>query len=87
MSSIQANPDSLKKLKGDIDRSQREINQAITRVRSSLRGAEWRDSVKDQFERDLEQVLRSVAAFDNNANVLKRYLDRKIQILQSYQGR
>ncbi|WP_433653831.1 hypothetical protein ACQPW1_24695 [Nocardia sp. CA-128927] len=87
MSSIQANPDSLKKLKGDIDRSQREINQAIARVRSSLKSAEWRDSVKDQFERDLEQVLRSVAAFDKNADQLKRYLDKKVQILQSYQGR
>ncbi|MRH91662.1 hypothetical protein GFY24_30200 [Nocardia sp. SYP-A9097] len=87
MSSVQANPDSLKKLKSDIDRSQREINQAITRVRSSLKSAEWRDGVKDQFERDLEQVLRSVAAFDRNADQLKMYLDKKIQILQHYQGR
>lgn len=87
MSSIQANPDSLRKLKSDIDRSQREINQAIARIRSSLRAAEWRDSVKDQFERDLEQVLRSVSAFDKNADQLKRYLDKKVQILQSYQGR
>lgn len=87
MSNVQANPDSLRQLKNDIDRSQREINAAITRVRSSLKRAEWRDSVKDKFERDLEQILRSVAAFDTNAAQLKSYLDKKIQLLQTYQGR
>ncbi|CAM2842690.1 hypothetical protein [Skermania piniformis] len=87
MGSVQANPDSLKKLKSDIDRSQREINGAISRVRSSLKGTDWRDSVKDKFEKDMEQVLKSVAAFDANANQLKAYLDKKIQILQTYQGR
>lgn len=87
MSSVQANPDSLQQLEGDIYRSQREIERAFTRVRSSLRGAEWRDGVKDQFERDLDYVLRSIAAFDDNANQLKRYLDKKTQILQNYQER
>ncbi|MBP2214780.1 MULTISPECIES: hypothetical protein [Rhodococcus] len=87
MAGVNADPSSLRTLRADIDRTQREIKQAIARTRGALRSAQWKDSMKDQFERELESTLRTLDAFDRNADQLKAHLDRKARELDQYLGR
>lgn len=84
MAGVNADPDSLRKLRADIDRTQNDIKQAIARTRGSLRSARWQDAAKDKFERELEQTLKSLEAFDRNANQLKSHLDRKARELDDF---
>lgn len=87
MAGVIANPESLRQLRGDIDRSQREIANAMSRVRSSLQRTEWRDGVRAQFEKELEQTLKSLVSFNQNADQMKNYLERKARELDVYLGR
>lgn len=87
MSTVNANPDSLRALRTDIDRTQKEIKAAIARTRGALQRAQWRDVMKDKFERELEVTLRSLSAFEQNAELLKSHLDQKARELDRYMGR
>lgn len=87
MAGVNADPASLRKLRSDIDRTQREIQAAISRTRGSLRSAQWKDAAKDKFERELESTLQTLQSFDKNAELLKSHLERKARELDQYLSR
>ena len=81
---VRGNPAALRALRSDIDRSQKEIQTAISRLRGSLRRVEWHDAVRQRFEQELEQVLRSASKFDGQADAMKSTLERKARELDIY---
>ncbi len=84
MPQVNASPESLRKLKSDLQTSQNEIRQAVQRIRSSLKSTQWNDQVRRQFEQNLEQTLRVLNKFDAEATTLQAYLNKKANELDNF---
>lgn len=84
---VKADPASMRRLRSDIDRSQKEIQSAISNLRGALKRVDWHDAVRDRFEQELDQVLQSLSKFDGQADTLKSTLDRKARELEQFLSR
>lgn len=87
MAQVNADPESLRQVRASIDRFQKDLDRSIAQVRGSLRGAKWNDERRRDFERDLEKLLNSIAAFSKNADQLKAHLARKADDLDRFLAR
>lgn len=84
MPQVDADPEALRKLRAELQRSQNDIKAAVQRIRSALKSTHWNDTVREQFERDLDQTLRVLNKFDADAAQLSAYLNKKASELDIF---
>jgi DNA repair ATPase RecN len=81
---VHANPEDLKQLRGAVDRSQRDIKEAVSNLRRALEKCDWQDPVRRQFEDRVNELTQTLGKFDQGASELKPILDRKVRDLEQY---
>ena len=83
--SVRSNPDQLRHLRNEIQRSREEINNAVRRINSGLANASsWQDLVRTRFEHDLRDALIVFKKFDADSDRLCAHLDKKAQQLDDF---
>jgi uncharacterized protein YukE len=81
---VSADVDDLRKLRKEIDQTQRTINEAIGRLRSTMTHAHWDDAACRTFEAQLQETMASIKQFNTKADALKPVLNRKIESLVAF---
>ncbi|MDO4685704.1 MAG: hypothetical protein Q4A92_04085 [Corynebacterium sp.] len=85
MSNVRANPQQLRNLKHTIQRSRKEIDQAVRNIQAGLTNAsDWNDQVRKRFENDLRIALAGFKKFDQDADQLCNHLERKARQLDDF---
>jgi DNA repair ATPase RecN len=81
---VSADIDDLRKLRKEIENTQKVINEAVGRLRSTMAHAHWDDAACRAFEAQLQETMGSIKQFDAKADALKPVLSRKIESLAAF---
>lgn len=68
----------VERIRSELRAAEKEMMASINKVESALRGADWKDSNRREFERKLADAKRKVTGFTADATQLDRYLGRVI---------
>lgn len=83
--SVRANPEQLRRLRSEIQRSRQDINNAVRRINASLSStSSWQDSVRTRFEQDLKNALTMFKKFDADSERLCAHLEKKARQLDDF---
>lgn len=81
---VSADIDDLRRLRREIDQTQRTIREAIGRLRTMMASTHWDDAACRAFEAQLMETIGSITQFDAKADALKPVLNRKIENLAAF---
>jgi len=81
---VSADVDDLRRLRREIDQTQRTISEALSRLRATMARTHWDDAACRAFEAQLQDTMSSIKQFDAKAEALKPVLNRKIESLVAF---
>lgn len=81
---VSADIDDLRRLRKELENSQKTINDAVARLRSTMAHTHWDDAACRSFAAQLEATMGSIKQFNAKADLLKPVLNRKIESLAAF---
>ncbi|MET9326141.1 hypothetical protein [Tsukamurella sp. NPDC003166] len=87
MSRIDTDPDALVAMGRELKAASAAIDGSVRKVRSALNSSQWNDSIRRDFERNLEAIARMAKQIDTVSDESQKMLNRKAAQLKAYLGK
>jgi len=89
MSGVVADPKNIRDFQRQLNQFNREIDNLTRRLKGQLRSlsTSWRDAEYRKFEQQMNEALTSFRRYMEQSEQYIRYLDKKAEPLERYQGR
>lgn len=87
MATAHVNTDDLRQLQSQVKKTEDEIKQAISRLKSKLNSTDWKDSARRDFEGKLNDASSSINQANRRLSELSPILSKKISEAERYLGR
>jgi len=89
MSGVAADPKNIRDFQRQLSQFNRELDTITRKLKGQLRtlNTSWHDSQYQKFEQQMNEVLNAFNRYSQQSEQYIRYLDKKAEPLERYQGR
>jgi uncharacterized protein YukE len=88
MPGVIADPNNIRQFQSQLKQFNSELERITTRLSGNLRtlNESWRDAEYHKFEQQLTEVINVLNRYSSKSIEYTRYLDKKAEPLERYQG-